>query len=553
MPEPHSATSPLITLIAPISTLLQPHMTRLGRREEQGLLDGRRGGGDSVFDYDERTELEGSPRQVASVVLRRTGTKWSRVASRLRQPRAFRHRAIRFLALLTNSLLFLVLACSLFAPSYSDPPQRYTALRQRVMEAPYSPARANVNNEKVFIAASLYDAKGELVLGDWGRSVLGLVQILGPDNVHLSIYENDADDRSRAALKEFEESLPCNSSIVVDELDISQLRDVITSTGKVQLKRIAFLAEVRNRALAPLDDPNSSASHTRFDRVLYLNDVIFDPLDAANLLFSTNAHRHSGRPQYRAACAVDFINPVKFYDTFATRDTYGYAMGVPFYPFFLSAQGAISRNDVLAQRDAVRVKSCWGGMVAFQARWFQPQLHHDSSPSRSMSPHIPPPLRFRAEEETYWDASECCLIHADLAALAPEELGVGETGVFMNPYIRVAYSKATLDWLPFARRFERLYSPAQAMINWIAMRPAFNPRRLDPAGKTFTRRVWAWSLDDGAGRWGSRRAGVHGSYHNETRVSLPGSFCGTPGLRYIDKVAQNGKRKWGVEEAPVGG
>lgn len=52
------------------------------------------------------------------------------------------------------------------------------------------------------------------------------------------------------------------------------------------MKPIAFLAEVRNRALRPLHlDPS-----LRYDKLLYINDVIFNQIDAANLLFSTNVN-----------------------------------------------------------------------------------------------------------------------------------------------------------------------------------------------------------------------------------------------------------------------
>ena len=46
-------------------------------------------------------------------------------------------------------------------------------------------------------------------------------------------------------------------------------------------------------------------------------------------------------------------------------------MGFPIYPWFSSAGKAQSRQDVFDQKDAVRVKSCWGGMVAFNAKFFQ--------------------------------------------------------------------------------------------------------------------------------------------------------------------------------------
>jgi len=202
----------------------------------------------------------------------------------------------------------------------------------------------------------------------------------------------------------------------------------------------------------------------------------------------------------------------------------------------------------LAQKDAVRVKSCWGGMVAFEARWFQPEKHATQS--------MQAPLRFRAENETYWDASERCLLQADLTALAPEELAFGETGIYMNPYVRVAYSEATFDCLSFAKRFERLYPPIQAALNWLSRRPNFNPRRLERAGEIVTRREWVWKQDasirEGNGTQDGLSAGVHGGYENVTRVARPGSFCGKPGLRYIDEVPHNGKRHCGLERVPAG-
>ena len=78
--------------------------------------------------------------------------------------------------------------------------------------------------------------------------------------------------------------------------------------------------------MRPLHDPASPASQVKFDKILYINDVVFKPTDAANLLFSTNVD-DSGNAKYRAACAVDFKNPFKFYDTFATKDLEGHSIG----------------------------------------------------------------------------------------------------------------------------------------------------------------------------------------------------------------------------------
>ena len=67
----------------------------------------------------------------------------------------------------------------------------------------------NLRDEKVFIAASIYDEGGTLTGGAWGEAMLELVDLLGPDNVYLSVYENDPDSLSKAALDDFESKVNC--------------------------------------------------------------------------------------------------------------------------------------------------------------------------------------------------------------------------------------------------------------------------------------------------------------------------------------------------------
>jgi hypothetical protein len=201
----------------------------------------------------------------------------------------------------------------------------------------------------------------------------------------------------------------------------------------------------------------------KFDKLLFLNDIIFNPLDAVQLLFSTNIDT-SGRSQYGAACALDFINPFKFYDRFATRDVEGFSMGVPFYPWFTNAGNGASRRDVLAEKDAVRVRSCWAGMTAFETSWFQNDDIGDNDASRggaadsSIGGIQLSPLRFRYELDPFWDASDCCLIHADLIYLRQGVDTADDAGIYMNSYVRVAYDSRTLGWLPYTRWVERAYS-----------------------------------------------------------------------------------------------
>ena len=318
------------------------------------------------------------------------------------------------------------------------------------------------------------------------------------------------------------------------------------------MKRIAFLAEVRNRALRPLEDDHTIP----FNKILFINDVIFNPVDAANLLFSTN-FQPSGYTQYQAACAVDFINAFKFYDRFATRDFEGYTTGIPFFPWFTDAGHATSRRDVQAQKDVVRVRSCWGGMTAFEAKWFENRygenlITHPLKDSNGTGLNVSP-LRFRYETDPFWDASECCLIHADLAYLQYGQDPGADSGIFMNPYIRVAYDPYTLRWLPYTRRIERLYSLAHTSLNRIVGMPEFNPRRLESPGDEVVEKVWTYSETGEAVRLGKTgpeiRDNPQGSYQDMKRVADPGRFCGTRRLMVLNENPKKGQKNW--ENVPL--
>lgn len=109
-------------------------------------------------------------------------------------------RASRWILVgLLSFIAILIVLTAAFQPSYSHPPDHYRALRRRCTESK-EPGRGNINNERIFIAASLYDPEGRLVDGDWGKAVLRLIELLGPQNVHLSVYEDDASPKAKAAL-----------------------------------------------------------------------------------------------------------------------------------------------------------------------------------------------------------------------------------------------------------------------------------------------------------------------------------------------------------------
>ncbi|KAI4258387.1 MAG: hypothetical protein LQ352_001236 [Teloschistes flavicans] len=444
---------------------------------------------------------------------------------------------------LTGTFFALILITALFWPSYTRPPAHYNVLRKRVLASDLS-GRGNIRNEKIFIAASIYDKGGHLADGAWGSALLDLIDILGNRNVFLSIYENDAGEQAEEALIRFKDQVPCQNDLVFERhLSLKTVPSVILPDGSKRTKRIAYLAAVRNRALQPLDE----ASTPKYDKLLFLNDIAFDPIDAVQLLFSTNVNE-AGKSSYLASCAVDFINPFKFYDTFATRDAEGYSMGVPFFPWFSDASRSVSRQDVIHGKDAVQVKSCWGGMVAFDASYFQIQSSEakDASTTTNTTASVLEasglPIRFRAEADLYWEASECCLVHADLQRASNRTLPSEDVGIYMNPYVRVAYSSWTLWWLPITRRIEKLYTIPHNLINHLVGMPRYNSRRNEIGGKEFKERVWKPDAESVAG----------GSFQEINRVAENGGYCGFRTLQLIKETVRKGEKNWETVAVPSG-
>jgi hypothetical protein len=372
------------------------------------------------------------------------------------------------------------------------------------------------------------------------------------------------------------------TAIVSDHIDLKDFPTIQVMPNEERVKRIGYLAHVRNKAIEPLAR-NQTGMH--FDKLLFLNDIVFAPKDAADLLFSTNMGE-DGASRYHAACAMDFINPWKYYDTFATRDAEGQLLGVPFFPFFTSARHGISRKDMMSGTDAVRVKSCWGGMVAFEAKWFQaqseekpvkPSESHNSDHKETAKPAsistkptamtTSTAIRFRGLEELMWDASECCLVHADLAQLTsqipepwedPEDFNAG---IYINPYIRVAYDVKTHSWLEFTRRFENLYPFVHDWVNWLVSRPPYQPRRSEEAGQSVFRRTWVFDgpktdeVDRSTLKGGAytNEVAKYGHWEEVKVVAGPGGFCGgRQSLQLRPQPWVAGERMWDKVSVPPG-
>ncbi|EPS38885.1 hypothetical protein H072_7364 [Dactylellina haptotyla CBS 200.50] len=443
----------------------------------------------------------------------------------------WRKLLLRGLLITIGANFVLLLLTPIFNPSYSKRPAHFSG--------------RNVRNETVFIAANIIDEG--LIRGAWGRSVRGLVELIGPENVFLSIYENDSGPGVKSALKEFAADINCRSAVVSGHIDKSKLPTVQILPHDARVKRIRYLADVRNNAIEPITNfellhsttAPFSTPLTKFDKLLFLNDIVFSPRDAADLLFSTNMQA-DGRTRYNAACAMDFIDPIKFYDRLALRDNEYFESGLPIYPWFVrTGQRAESWHDVVNQKDAVRVKSCWGGMIAFEARWFTESLGKDLTP-----------LQFRSEPDTFWDASECCLVNADLEYLVQKVDGT-PVETFVNPYIRVAYNEKTFKWLEFTRRFERLGLLLQMGISWLSGMPRISARIGDVTGEKVIRQEWVYTEPTNQeGRdidnqdYTLEDIPKFGSWQKEERTVTPGGYCGFPGLLALKNHYNENERPW---------
>ncbi|KAA8895067.1 cryptococcal mannosyltransferase 1-domain-containing protein [Sphaerosporella brunnea] len=485
----------------------------------------------------------------------------SRLASARTKPRSLRRswpryiarRSCQLLGFVVYSVLLVVVFNALLRPSYTpvqypsswhtldesvrkgggtNPPGYWKLLpgEHGVQKATAS-GRGNPNNERVFIAANIVNA--ELIEQEWGVRVMELMDMLGPENVFLSIFENDSGLETKKALHSLASRIKAHmpnagQSIVSTTLPFSGVPRVkIPGGGETYIKRITYLAEVRNRALLPLigaipslarwnqtghpasktpthEDIGDWVSHpSTYTRIVFLNDVVFSPHEVLHLLFSTNGG------DYAAACGIDYINPFKYYDTFATRDTDGFPLGIPFFPYFATAG---PRDQILATSPEVAVASCWGGVIALNASYFLREKD---------------PIRFRSEKEPYWDASECCLVHADIDE---------PTKTFINPFVRVAYDRTTFNWLPFVRHIERSFALPHRILAWALGMPWPGLRRLEKQGERIEELQW-----DGQ-KW-----------VQVVRTAGKGGYCGSRKLLVMNEHPAPGERRWKNLPVPVPG
>jgi len=155
---------------------------------------------------------------------------------------------------------------------------------QQFASRPIAPP--DVRSQRVFIA-SIHWNNEQVLRSNWNDAVIYLAKYFGP-NTYISIYESGSWDDTKGALRLLEDQLAAhdvpktiilNETTHADEMREPQATgwiDTPRGKGNTELRRIPYLSRLRNLSLKPLRE--LAAKGTTFDKVLFLNDVVFSVL-----------------------------------------------------------------------------------------------------------------------------------------------------------------------------------------------------------------------------------------------------------------------------------
>lgn len=143
------------------------------------------------------------------------------------------------------------------------------------------------NNQKIFIA-SIHRNSERILRTHWNEAIVDLTKHLGIKNVYVSIHESGSQDNTKDALRDLDfelKELGVHRSIELSKTLDEQVAEIMTRPdtaeegwiatprGKIELRRIPYLASLRNRVMEHLD-VEAKMGRT-YDIVLWLNDVVF--------------------------------------------------------------------------------------------------------------------------------------------------------------------------------------------------------------------------------------------------------------------------------------
>lgn len=152
--------------------------------------------------------------------------------------------------------------------------------------------RAARPRERIYIA-SMHWNNAQVLKDYWNDAVVELTETFGADNVFVSVYESGSWDDSKEALRELDAELARRNVPRRVEVSETTHKDEInkaveergegwidTARGRRELRRIPYLAKLRNRTIKDLIE--LSEKGVTFDKVLFLNDVVFTVCQSLN-------------------------------------------------------------------------------------------------------------------------------------------------------------------------------------------------------------------------------------------------------------------------------
>ncbi|PVZ96586.1 hypothetical protein BB558_007489 [Smittium angustum] len=217
------------------------------------------------------------------------------------------------------------------------------------------------------------------------QELLRVFEYLGPQNIYFSLYENGSFDSSKYILSMFK--------VTLDKLGIRNTVVLNKTTRPINTHRIEYLAKVRNKAIEPLE--TESLNGRKYDKIVFMNDVVFCRNDILELLYQSE-HQQSD-----VTCPLDFDtgtsnnNTIYFRDTWVARDLNGDS-------FEKSLNRIVSHKPSMERfRNNLpfQVQCCWNGAVVLNAKPFYEPIN----------------LKFRRSniKQNECSASECSLMCND--------------------------------------------------------------------------------------------------------------------------------------------
>ncbi|PLW18951.1 hypothetical protein PCANC_11844 [Puccinia coronata f. sp. avenae] len=228
-------------------------------------------------------------------------------------------------------------------PGFNDPDQNFNGIYDHYLERWTTTTTTTTTKEQQYTRAPQRKATGH-------KYFFAINLYNSFDNVFVSVYENGSSDQTKALLRLFD-GLSRSVGIRV------VIRTSLRTRGAFH-HRIEYLAEVRNAALAPLQELRDSEGEL-FDTVIFMNDVLPCTDDLLELIWQ------SRRQNAGITCGADYIfheeiaQPV-FYDNWVARDINGTALeNAPFESIFRDppSQHAFERHL------PIQVQSCWNGIA----------------------------------------------------------------------------------------------------------------------------------------------------------------------------------------------